>query len=101
MAGDYFQLFILFLVVVPAYIVSAILHYLLVKRFVHDRDAGFFLSAALTHIIFSLLQAFREAGDHSFGVVIAFLPLTFFQFLFPILMMIGLRHILTKILSRS
>ena len=101
MGADYFLLFILFLVAVPAYIVSAILHYFLVKRFVQDHDAGFFLSAFLTFVIFSILQAYRESSVHSFDVVITFLPLNFFQFLFPILMMIGVRHILKTLINRS
>lgn len=101
MGPDYFLLFILFLVAVPAYIVSAILHYFLVKRFVQDTDAGFFLSALLTIVIFSLLQASREVSVHSFDVVITVLPLNFFQFLFPILMMIGARHVLKTIIKRS
>ena len=100
MTADYFHLFILFLVAVPAYIVSAILNYFLVKRFVQDTDAGFFLSACLTFLIFALLQASREASDHSFYVVISFLPGNLFQFLFPILMMIGARHIFKTIIKR-
>lgn len=101
MEADYFGLFILFLVAVPAYMVSAILHYFLVKRFIQDNDAGFFLSASLTLVIFSLWQAFRVASDHSFDVVISFLPHTLFQFLFPTLMMIGARHIFKTIIKRS
>ena len=101
MAADYFLLFILFLVAVPAYIVSAILHYFLVKRFIQDNDTGFFLSALLTLVIFSLSQAFREASEHSFDVMISFLPQNLFQFLFPMLIMIGTRHILKTIIKRS
>ena len=101
MAADYFLLFILFLVAVTAYIVSAILHYFLVKRFIQDNDIGFFLSAWLTLVIFSLSQAFREASDHGLDVVISFLPYNLFQFLFPILIMIGARHILKTIIKRS
>jgi TRAP-type C4-dicarboxylate transport system permease small subunit len=100
MVADYFLLFILFLVAVPAYIVSAILHYFLVKRFIQDNDIGFFLSAWLTLVIFSLSQAFREASDYGFDVVISFLPQNLFQFLFPTLIMIGARHILKTILKR-